>query len=260
MALPPGKGWPSPDAISSPPTCHALTAASSRSPCQGRTMERPGAEHRWRVGSWRESRESPPGDPGLWPGAVGRCCTDRRLQARGMPGFQESPITGAGLDPSCTPAGIPSNGSDGEGCWGRETAGADADVGVVVVRVVAVPVGGAAVVGIVDPGAAAQQLNDPPSTSTYAPGRQGGVERNETSFEAPTAPSRAQQPQSNSQGQKTAQGLRAEGSRAKKGAWGRGTAGRRRRRRCRRCPGGRCPGRRRGSRGDRRSRSRRAAA
>jgi hypothetical protein len=28
-------------------------------------------------------------------------------------------ITGAGLDPSCTPAGIPPNGSHGEGCWGR---------------------------------------------------------------------------------------------------------------------------------------------
>jgi hypothetical protein len=74
------------------------------------------------------------------------------------------PITGAGLDPSCAPAGIPSNGSDGEGCWGRGTAaGTQADVGVVVVRVVAVPVGGAAVVRFVEPGAAAQQLGDPPS-------------------------------------------------------------------------------------------------
>ena len=47
--------------------------------------------------------------------------------------------------------------------WGRETAGPDANVGVEVVRVVAVPHGRAGVVRIVDPGAAAQQLNDPPS-------------------------------------------------------------------------------------------------
>ena len=58
------------------------------------------------------------------------------------------PITGAGLDPSCTPAGIPSNGSDGEGCWGEETAGANTVIGVDVGRVVAVPVGGAAIVEI----------------------------------------------------------------------------------------------------------------
>jgi hypothetical protein len=61
-------------------------------------------------------------------------------------------ITGAGLDPSCTPAGIPPSGSDGEGCWGEETAGANAVVGVDVGRVVAVPVGGAAVVRFVEPG------------------------------------------------------------------------------------------------------------
>jgi hypothetical protein len=47
-------------------------------------------------------------------GAVGRGCADR---AAGPP------ITGAGLDPSCTPAGIPSNGSDGEGCWGEKQPG-----------------------------------------------------------------------------------------------------------------------------------------
>jgi hypothetical protein len=73
-------------------------------------------------------------------GAVGRGCADRAARP---------PITGAGLDPrvcdpSCTPAGIPSNGSDGEGCWGGETAGTDANVGVDIVRVVAVPEGGAA--------------------------------------------------------------------------------------------------------------------
>jgi hypothetical protein len=80
-------------------------------------------------------------------------------------------ITGAGLDPSCAPAGIPSNGSDGEGCWGEETAGANAVVGVDVGRVVAVPVGGAAVVWFVEPGAAAQQLGDPPSSITLGRNR-----------------------------------------------------------------------------------------
>ena len=39
------------------------------------------------------------------------------------------------------PAGIPPSGSDGEGCWGEETAGANAVVGVDVGRVIAVPVG-----------------------------------------------------------------------------------------------------------------------
>jgi hypothetical protein len=75
-------------------------------------------------------------------------------------------ITGAGLDPSCTPAVIPPSGSDGEGCWGEETVGANAVVGVDVGRVVAVPVGGAAVVRFVEPGATAQQLGDPPSGFT----------------------------------------------------------------------------------------------
>ena len=74
-----------------------------------------------------------------------------------------APITGAGLDPSCTPAGIPSNSSDDEGCWGSETAGAETNGVVGVARVVAVPDGGAAVMRVVEPGATAQQLGDPPS-------------------------------------------------------------------------------------------------
>ncbi len=49
-----------------------------------------------------------------------------------------------------------------KGAGGGETAGTDANVGVDIVRVVAVPEGGAGVVRIVDPGPAAQQLNDPP--------------------------------------------------------------------------------------------------
>ena len=104
-------------------------------------------------------------------GAVGRGCADRRSWVWGRPYRRLSTITGAGLDPSCTPAGIPSSGSDGEGCWGGEAAGTDANVGVVSVRVVAVPEGGAGVVRIVDPRAAAQQLGDPPSTATYARNR-----------------------------------------------------------------------------------------
>jgi len=108
-----------------------------------------------------------------WAGAVRIV----RPQVRGMPCLRVSPITGAGLDPSCAPAGIPSSGSDGEGCWGRETAGTDAHIGIEVVRVVAVPEGGAGVDRIVDPGPAAQQLNDPPSPSTQAHGAGGEVGR-----------------------------------------------------------------------------------
>jgi hypothetical protein len=104
---------------------------------------------------------------GQWAGVVRIV----RSLARGRPCQRGSPITGAGLDPrvcvpSGAPAGIPSNGSDGEGCWGGEAAGTDANVGVVSVRVVAVPEGGAGVVRIVDPRAAAQQLGDPPSIAT----------------------------------------------------------------------------------------------
>jgi len=91
---------------------------------------------------------------------------------------QPVPITGAGLDPSGAPGGIPSTGSDGKGCWGEETAGAHADIGVDVARVVAVPEGGAAVVRFVEPGAAAQQLDDPPSPRAY-PRRKGGRRRGE---------------------------------------------------------------------------------
>jgi hypothetical protein len=109
------------------------------------------------------------GAMGQWAGAVRIV----RPWVRGRPYQRGSPITGAGLDPrvcdpSCTPAGIPSNGSDGEGCWGGETAGTDANVGVDVGRVIAVPEGCAGVVRIVDPGPTAQQLKDPPSSATYA--------------------------------------------------------------------------------------------
>ena len=93
----------------------------------------------------------------MGPEGVGGSCADSPV---------EPVITGAGLDPSCTPAGIPSNGSDGEGCWGGEAAGTDANVGVDIGRVVAVPEGGAGVVRIVDPRAPAQQLGDPPSIAT----------------------------------------------------------------------------------------------
>jgi hypothetical protein len=82
----------------------------------------------------------------------------------------EGRITGAGLDPSGTPAGFPANGSGGEGCWG-EAADAEPNVVVEVGRVVAVPVGRAAVVGFVEPGAAAQQLGDPPKVTLRLAGR-----------------------------------------------------------------------------------------
>ena len=130
--------------------------------------------------------------PGKSPGWIFRSCADRRPRADTGTGpgpwlllqtcrgrmRQPVPITGAGLDPSGAPGGIPSTGSDGKGCWGEETAGAHADIGVDVARMVAVPEGGATVVRIVDPGAAAQQLGDPPSPPPY-PVRKGGRRRGE---------------------------------------------------------------------------------
>jgi hypothetical protein len=110
-------------------------------------------------GQGKPTRQPRSGAMGQWAGAVRIV----RSWVWGRPYRRLSPITGAGLDPSCAPAGIPSNGSDGEGCWGGEAAGTDANVGVVSVRVVAVPEGGAGVVRIVDPRAPAQQLGDPPS-------------------------------------------------------------------------------------------------
>ncbi len=61
---------------------------------------------------------------GQWAGAV----RIKRRQGRFRPDLPGSPITGAGLDPwvcdpSCAPDGITSNGSDGEGCWGRRQPG-----------------------------------------------------------------------------------------------------------------------------------------
>ena len=123
-------------------------------------------------------------------GAVGQWADVVRIVrplARGRPYLRLSPITGAGLDPSCTPVGIPSNSSDGEGCWGGEAAGTDANVGVDSVRVVAVPVGGAGVVRIVDPRAPAQQLGVPPSCINQAQGMARGADRNKK-FLAPAAP------------------------------------------------------------------------
>ena len=124
-----------------------------------------------------------------------------RPQVRGMPCLRLSPITGAGLDPSCTPVGIPSSGSDGEGCWGRETAGTDAHIGIEVVRVIAVPHGRAGVVRIVDPGPAAQQLNDPPSTTNQAHGALEEVLCNKNDlWRLRRHSATAKQPQANSQG------------------------------------------------------------
>jgi hypothetical protein len=117
---------------------------------------------------------------GQWAGAVRIV----RPLARGRPYLRLSPITGAGLDPwvwtlgsvtllvrplESLPAALTVKGAGGE-----ETAGTDTDVGDVVVRVVAVPHGRSAVVGIVDPGTAAQQLTDPPSRPAYAQRRAKG--------------------------------------------------------------------------------------
>ena len=95
----------------------------------------------------KPTRQPRSGAVGQWAGVVRIV----RSLAQDRPCQRGSPITGAGLDPrvhdprvydpSGAPAGIPSNGSDGEGCWGEETAGANAVVGVDVGRVIAVPVG-----------------------------------------------------------------------------------------------------------------------
>jgi hypothetical protein len=166
----------------------------------------------------KPTRQPRSGAVGQWAGVVRIV----RPLARGRPCQRGSPITGAGLDPSSTPAGIPSNGSDGEGCWGGEAAGTDANVGVDIVRVVAVPEGGAGVVRIVDPRGPAQQLGDPPSSATYAPIRGAWLERNEKSFEAPAAPSRSsQRPASQQPGQsRTAQGQRDQGLKDQEGSLG----------------------------------------
>ena len=79
-------------------------------------------------------------------GAVGRGCADRAAVGSGqaLPAGIADHRSGSGpsgLDPSYAPVGITSSGSDGEGCWGRETAGTDADVGVDIGRVIAVPSG-----------------------------------------------------------------------------------------------------------------------
>ena len=66
----------------------------------------------------KPTRQPRSGAVGQWAGVVRIV----RALARGRPCQRGSPITGAGLDPSSTPAGIPSNGSDGEGCWGGSSS------------------------------------------------------------------------------------------------------------------------------------------
>jgi hypothetical protein len=66
------------------------------------------------------------------------------------------------------PAALTVKGAGGEKQPGRTPTVVLRQSGIEVVRVVAVPQGRAGVVRIVNPGAAAQQLNDPPSTSTCA--------------------------------------------------------------------------------------------
>ena len=67
------------------------------------------------LGHGRGKRGAGPVAAGTGPGASGAPPGAVRI------GGRSRPITGAGLDPSCAPAGIPSNGSDAEGCWGRQT-------------------------------------------------------------------------------------------------------------------------------------------
>jgi hypothetical protein len=61
----------------------------------------------------RKQDEKPTRDPRFYGhGAVGQCLYGS---------CAEAPITGAGLDPSSTPAGIRPNGSEDEGCGGTMT-------------------------------------------------------------------------------------------------------------------------------------------
>jgi len=123
----------------------------------------------WTVTSFKTESQPAPGSCGL--GAAGRCCADRRAGRGRSP---ERVWTLGSVDPSCTPAGIPSNSSDDEGCWGGETAGTETNGVVGVARVVAVPDGGAAVMRVVEPGAAAQQPGDPPSILVLVADQGGG--------------------------------------------------------------------------------------
>jgi len=98
------------------------------------------------------------------------------------------------------PAALTVKGAGGEKQPGRTPTVVLRLSGIEVVRVVAVPQGRAGVVRIVDPGPAAQQLNDPPSSINQAQGMARGADRNKK-FLAPTAPhANSQQPQPNSQG------------------------------------------------------------
>ena len=161
-------------------------------------------------------KKGPPDQPGLAAWGSGR----HLCGSTGGP-----VITGAGLDPSCAPAGIPSSGSDGEGCWGGETARADADVGGVVVRVVAVPHRRAGVVGSVVPRPAGQQLGDPPSFRTLStaqrtclgPHQKSRRLRRQLQLTNSQQPGQSQQPR--------AKGKRAQGPRREPG--GEGQHGRR---------------------------------
>jgi hypothetical protein len=94
-----------------------------------------------------EGSKSPPNHPGHeGHGAVSRGCADRAVAGSGqaLPAGIADHRSGSvplGLCPFFHSRWNPFHGSEGEGCWGEEAAGANAVVGVDVDRVIAVPVG-----------------------------------------------------------------------------------------------------------------------
>ena len=93
---------------------------------------------------WGKQERRPTVSPRF--GAVGRGCADRAVAGSGqaLPAGIADHRSGSvplGLCPFFHSRWNPLHGSEGEGCWGEEAAGANAVVGVDVDRVIAVPVG-----------------------------------------------------------------------------------------------------------------------
>jgi hypothetical protein len=148
------------------PHHHSRARADASQPWRGH-----GGGARDRCGGCERSRPTvSPRSRGPWgsgPGLCGSC--GRWLREDLASGDRRSPERVWTLG-SVTPRVLPLESLPAaltvKGAGGGETAGTDANVGVDIVRVVAVPEGGASVVRIVDPRAPAQQLGDPPSIAT----------------------------------------------------------------------------------------------
>jgi hypothetical protein len=159
---------------------------------------------------------------GQWAGAVRIV----RSLARGRPCQQGSPITGAGLDPrvcdpSGTPAGIPSNGSDGEGCWGEKLPGRTPTLVLTLSGWLLFRKAARALCGLLihEPPRSGWATRPQPQPMRI---RGGWVERHQKSFEAPTAPSPKQPTASEptARAKPTARGPRDQGLKNQEGSLG----------------------------------------